>query len=150
MYEEFKALVVDDEAMVRDLTSRALTRRGFVCEQASNGLDAKELILKNRYDVVVSDFRMPQLNGHRLVTELCNMEERPVIVLVTGVIDPTLAASVLNSGADDIMFKPIDHDVLAVKVRFMVESRRESAATPTDDATPADSVERTEVIGADL
>lgn len=128
MYEEFTALVVDDEAMVRDLTSRALTRRGFVCDQATNGLDAKEMVLNNDYDVVVSDFRMPQLNGHRLVAELCGMEKRPVIVLVTGVIDPTLAASVLNAGADDIMFKPIDHDVLAVKVRFMVESRREAAS----------------------
>jgi len=128
MYESFNALVVDDEPMVRDLTSRALTRRGFVCEQASNGLEAKEMILQNQYDVVVSDFRMPQLNGHRLISELCQLEQRPIIVLLTGVIDPTLAASVLNAGADDIMFKPIDHDVLAVKVRFLVESRQESKA----------------------
>jgi DNA-binding response OmpR family regulator len=128
MYESFKALVVDDEPMVRDLTSRALTRRGFECEQAANGLEAKEMILENEYDVVVSDFRMPQLNGHRLVAELCGLERRPLVVLVTGVIDPTLAASVLNAGADDIMFKPIDHDVLAVKIRFMVESRKEAQA----------------------
>jgi len=57
------------------------------------------------------------------VIELCRNEERPIIVLVTGVIDPTLAASALNAGADDIMFKPVDHDDLAVNVRFLVEPR---------------------------
>lgn len=128
MYTEFKALVVDDEPAVRELTTRALGRRGFVCEQASNGVEAKQLIAEHKFDVVISDFRMPQLNGYRLVTELCQDEDRPVVVLVTGVIDPTLAASALNDGADDIMFKPIDHDVLAVKVRFLVESRCAKAA----------------------
>jgi DNA-binding response OmpR family regulator len=128
MYTEFKALVVDDEPAVRELTTRALGRRGFVCEQASNGVEAKQLIAEHKFDVVISDFRMPQLNGYRLVTELCQDEDRPVVVLVTGVIDPTLAASALNAGADDIMFKPIDHDVLAVKVRFLVESRCAKAA----------------------
>ncbi len=133
---EFRALVVDDEAAIRELTSRALTHRGFDCRQAANGREALDLLQVEDFDVVVSDFRMPQLNGHRLVSDLCKNEERPAIVLVTGVIDPTLAASVLNSGADDIMFKPIDYNVLAVKVRFLVESRAQTK--------PGEQVETTE------
>ncbi|MDP6445229.1 MAG: response regulator [Pirellulaceae bacterium] len=128
MTQEFRALIVDDEAAVRDLTSRALSRRGFVCSVAQDGREALDLLAQQaRFDVVISDFRMPNLNGHRLVMDVCRLPDRPVVILVTGVIDPALVGSVLNSGADDILFKPIDYDVLAVKVRHLVETReRES------------------------
>lgn len=125
--EEFRALIVDDEPAVRDLATRALSRRGFRCSVAKDGREAKELLEQQPFDVVISDFRMPNLNGHRLVMDLRRLPDRPVIVLVTGVIDPALVGSVLNSGADDILFKPIDPDVLAVKVRFLVESKLQKA-----------------------
>ena len=121
---EFRALVVEDEPAVRELTARALAARGFQCTKARDGKEALVHLDETSYDVVVSDFRMPNLNGHRLVYEISRREDRPVVVVVTGVIDPGLVGSVLNSGADDIMFKPVDYAVLAVKVRFLVEQRR--------------------------
>lgn len=123
MLSEYRALVVEDEPAVRELTARALSARGFDCTLARDGREALEHLCDDKFDVVVTDFRMPNLNGHRLVHEIADQEDRPVVVVVTGVIDPGLVGSVLNSGADDILFKPVDYAVMAVKVRFLVEQQ---------------------------
>jgi DNA-binding response OmpR family regulator len=121
----FRALVVDDEAALRLLTVRELSRRGFDCDAARDGLQAMELVASRHYDVVVTDLRMPEMNGHLLAVELLNRESRPAVVVLTGVTEPKLAKDLIARGVDDILFKPIDQGVLAAKVRALVV-RRES------------------------
>ncbi|HEY3969623.1 MAG TPA: response regulator, partial [Planctomycetaceae bacterium] len=82
-----------------------------------------ELIATTDYDVVVTDLRMPAVNGHTLALELLNRPARPVVVVLTGVTEPKLAKDLIARGVDDIIFKPVDQSILAAKVRALVDRR---------------------------
>jgi len=124
----YRALVVDDEELVRQLAVRSLSAEGFRCDQAANGEIAAQMFLDTRYDVVLTDLRMPRRHGHSLAVELLSRPERPVIVVVTGVLEPRLAKDLLARGVDDIAFKPVDYEVLGAKVRTLV-ARKNAAAS---------------------
>lgn len=135
----YRALVVDDEPAVRMLTMRELSRNGFTCDAARDGSHAKELLADTRYDAVVTDLRMPEMNGHALAVELLNRPNPPVVVILTGVTEPRLAKDLIARGVDDILFKPIDQSILASKVRALVERRAmQTASAALAPPSPAD------------
>ncbi len=126
---KFRALIVDDEVALRMLTVRELTRRGFDCDAARDGRQALELVDTRHYDVIVTDLRMPEMNGHMLAIELLKREHRPAVVVLTGVTEPRLAKDLIARGVDDIVFKPVDQGILAAKIQALV-SRRAASLIP--------------------
>ncbi len=128
----YEALVVEDEAVIRQLTMRALNKQGFSCDIATDGAEALELTKTTKYDLVVTDLKMPNMHGHALAVELLSRNDRPVIVVLTGVIEPRLAKDLMHRGVDDIMFKPVDYDVFAAKVRSLMQ-RMSHEPTATDE-----------------
>ena len=122
--DSYRALVVDDDPSVRHLTIHALAREGFACDAAADGLHAKEILTSARYDVVVTDLRMPGLNGHALVVDLLKVNERPLIVILTGVFAPKLARDLILRGVDCVDFKPVRYDLFAAKVKAMTDRRK--------------------------
>ncbi len=117
-----RALVVEDQAMIRNLTMRALRNEGFDCDSAVDGIEALELCEQTNYGVVITDLRMPKKNGHALAVDLlANEEYRPLIVILTGVAEPALAKDLLNRGVSDIIYKPVDYALLAAKVRTLTD-----------------------------
>jgi len=122
--QPYRALVVEDEEAVRNLTVRALTGEGFLCDVADNGQDGKQLADRVRYDVVVSDLRMPVCNGHSLVVDLIEREDRPMVVVLTGVVEPRIAKDLFARGVDDVVYKPVDYGLFALKVKALVARHR--------------------------
>ena len=114
-------LVVDDETSVQRLVAGALRQIGYHCMVASNGEQAEEIIAKTDVAAVISDLKMPVLNGHALAIKLLNVAHRPLVVIYTGVVEPKLALDLLKRGVDDIIFKPLSPAVLAAKVHSLVE-----------------------------
>lgn len=141
-----KALVVDDEVLIRNLTMRALTREGFECDAASDGDEAVVLTECTRYDAVVTDLRMPNKNGHALAVELLGKQETPAIVVLTAVTEPRLAKDLMDRGVNDILFKPVEYPVLAAKVKALLDvpsleppaSSSEPTTLDQDSANPED------------
>jgi HD-like signal output (HDOD) protein/CheY-like chemotaxis protein len=131
-----RALVVDDEAAVRNLTIRALQREGFSCDAAVDGVEAEKLIRSQRYDVVVTDLKMPNKNGHALASELLVREDRPLVVILTGVLEPRLTKDLTARGVDCIEFKPVNPLLFAAKIKALVDRRRQQAETEKPDAAP--------------
>ena len=125
----FQVLVVDDEGAVRELTIRALDSAGFECSPAINGEQALKMLAMKDYDVVVTDLRMPNLHGHALVVNLLAREQRPLIYVVTGIVEPKLAKDLLARGIDDIFFKPVNHQMLAVKIAARLEAQSNVVTT---------------------
>lgn len=117
----YRALVVDDEVQVRQLTMRALTDEGFRCHAAADGAEALQMADENRYDLVVADLRMPRAHGHALAAHLLLRDIRPVIIVVTGLLEPQLTKDLLARGVDDIVFKPIDYKLFAIKAKALVK-----------------------------
>jgi DNA-binding response OmpR family regulator len=142
MSEPMHALVVDDEPAVRRLTVRALQRYSFICDEAEDGEQATEFLAHRKYHVLVTDLRMPKRNGHALAVELIGRGvDRPVIVVLTGVLEPKLATDLIARGVDDITFKPVDFNVFGAKVRALCDRHAQNktiGALPHARASQAD------------
>jgi HD-like signal output (HDOD) protein/DNA-binding NarL/FixJ family response regulator len=121
---KFRALVVDDEVTILKLICRELLSQGFECDTALDGDEAFQMVTDSRYDIIVTDLRMPKLHGHALAHKILGRKDRPLIVVHTGVIEPRLAKDLIMLGVDDIVFKPVDFAFLAVKLRLLIERRQ--------------------------
>ncbi len=119
-----RALVVDDEQGVRNVVSMTLAHHGIESETAQSGNEAQGLVQANHYDVVVTDLRMPNGHGHRLASNLLEQEQRPVVVVLTGVTEPRITEDLQARGIDAIFFKPVDLDDFVSKVERLLDERR--------------------------
>lgn len=132
-----RALIVDDEPSIRRLATLSLAKEGFLCDVAGDGLQAEKYLAGRHYDVLITDLKMPQRNGHALAVSLLEHSERPLIIVLTGVAEPKLAKDLMARGIDDIVFKPIDFPMFAAKVRSMVNRRRVGTPGVHPAETPA-------------
>jgi DNA-binding response OmpR family regulator len=122
--QQFSALVVDDEPALRRLTVAALKRFNFSCDEAGDGDEAGSLLGCRKYDVVITDLRMPKRNGHALAVELLSAAgERPLVVILTGVLEPRLAQDLIARGVDEVEFKPVNFALFGAKIRARCERR---------------------------
>jgi CheY-like chemotaxis protein len=107
-------LVAEDNDILRELHLRQLSQLGFSGDSAASGLEVLECISRRRYDLILMDIKMPDMDGFeaarmiRLVEMLTNTPHTPVIA-VTGVTDFN---SCMSEGLDDYMAKPIMLDNL--------------------------------------
>lgn len=120
----YRALIADDDSSVRQLTILELSPEGFVCDPAADGIEARKMLALIPYDLVILDLRMPNLNGHAVAAELLQQESRPLVVILTGVLEPALARDLIVRGVDCIEFKPVNYDLFVAKVRGLVTRRR--------------------------
>lgn len=128
-----RALVVDDEAVARLAVSFALEQNGFDCTIAENGNEAWEKACSSHFDIVITDLCMPERHGHSLATDLLTLEDRPVVVIHTGIDDPRLTRDLMGRGVDEVIYKPTNYPSLAAKLRLMVSVRRQQAIQATDE-----------------
>jgi CheY-like chemotaxis protein len=122
------ALIVNDEPSLRQSLARALAQSRFRCDFADNGRQALRMIAGSRYDLVVTNLRMPDVNGHALAVELLEQADRPVVIIVSEIIEPKIERELRASGVDDILFKPIDYSMLAQRAEELIALR----AAPLD------------------
>ena len=115
-----RVLVVDDEPSVRRVMARFLTRRGHTVDQAADGAAALEMVDAADYDVVLSDLRMPGLNGEALMDRLRERGLADTVVVMTG--DAAGAASRLGEAGVPVLLKPVE----LADVARAVETRRKS------------------------
>ncbi len=116
-----RVLIVDDEPLLREATSRAMSAHEFCCETASDGRQALKMYQEKHHDLVVTDLRMPHFHGHSLILELLKENEPPNIVVLTGVANSRLVKDLFNRGVQDIIEKPVDFNVFAAKMLSQVQ-----------------------------
>ncbi|VGO16728.1 Transcriptional regulatory protein ZraR [Pontiella desulfatans] len=116
-------LIVDDEKSARDGLVRAL-RRDYLVFAAENGAAALEILSAQRIDVLLSDVRMPGMDGIALMRRaLANHPELTVIIL-TAYGDVELAVEAMKHGATDFMTKPINLDKLELVLGRVLKAKR--------------------------
>jgi signal transduction histidine kinase len=123
--EECSILVVDDEPSVVEIITFFLEKQGYQTLSAGHGLEALELVRREKPDVVVMDVMMPELDGIeacRRLKESTGTHHLPVI-LVTSKGDTALRIKGKEAGADDFLDKPINELELAVRVRALLRSK---------------------------
>jgi diguanylate cyclase len=120
-----KILLVDDEAIIRQLTARILGDLGHQVVEAGNGEEALRLVHEQPPDLILLDIMMPGVSGIEVCRQLrANMLTKsiPVIVVSGANAKKALEESVI-AGADDFLAKPIDTLELMVRVRSMLRVR---------------------------
>ncbi len=110
-------LVVDDEASVRGLVARALSRGGFSCRTAGDAAEALEEVSRRLPAVTVTDMRMPGRDGHWLLGELKRHHPEMPVIMLTGDSEAQTAVQCLKDGAEDYLVKPVDLEELVIAVR---------------------------------
>jgi DNA-binding response OmpR family regulator len=118
-------LVVDDEAIVRDVVVRYLRRDGYDTREAATGDEAREILEAETPELVVLDVMLPGIDGLELCRWIRSRSELPVIML-TARGDETDRIVGLELGADDYVTKPFSPRELAVRVRNVLRRRRVS------------------------
>lgn len=99
-------LVVDDEGANRYSVSKTLQRVGYVVSEASNGEDALEMIEDQEFDVVLTDIRMPGIDGVELLRRIKEQSPDAIVILMTGFASLGTAVESLRLGAHDYLIKP--------------------------------------------
>jgi len=119
-----RILIVDDEEGMRRLLSRVLTREGYETSTVGSGADAMRMVAGERFDLVVTDIKMPEMDGLELLQELREYEPSlPVIVMTAyGTIENAVQA--LRSGAYDYIAKPFETDEIKLAVAKVLERER--------------------------
>jgi diguanylate cyclase (GGDEF)-like protein/PAS domain S-box-containing protein len=123
-------LIVDDDAMNRDLMMRRLMRRGFDASQASNGRGALDWIQTHPVDLVLLDVEMPDMNGVEvlgILRQTYTPAQLPII-MVTGKSSSDDVVAALAAGANDYVTKPIDFPVVLARIQTQLSRKHAEEA----------------------
>jgi signal transduction histidine kinase len=112
-----RLLLVDDEEMFRESISRRLGRRGIQVLEAGGGAEALSVLKGHAVDVVVSDVKMPAMNGLELLRQIKKNDAGIEVILLTGHASTADGVEGIKSGAFDYLGKPVEFDHLLRKIR---------------------------------
>lgn len=115
-----KILVIDDERSIRSTLREILEYEGYEMDEAPDGPTALELAIAEKYDVILCDIKMPQMDGIEVLDKLLVMNDTPV-VMISGHGNIETAVEALKKGAYDYISKPLDLNRLLVSIRNAIE-----------------------------
>ena len=118
-----KLLVVDDERSMRELLSIVLRREGYDVTLAENGRAAIDQLERGRFDLLVSDIKMPDMTGVDVLRAAKRIDPDILGIMITAFASADTAIEAMRLGAHDYLSKPFDVDELKMKVRNALEQR---------------------------
>ena len=118
-----RILIVDDEADMRDNCARILTRLGYECVNAENGKVALDEFERQRPDLVLTDLKMPEMDGMALMARLHEIDPDLPVVMITGFASIESAVAAVREGAFDYLPKSFSVDQLRVAVERALRHR---------------------------
>jgi len=151
-----KVLIIDDERPIRNSLREILEYEKLKIEEATNAIEALEILKKSDFDLILCDIKMPGMDGIELLTKI--QEDKPEIpvIMISGHGNVETAVDALKKGAYDFIEKPIDLNRLLVTVRnaldranLVEETKKLRKKLPQSKGHPiiGESTEIKEVIG---
>jgi two-component system copper resistance phosphate regulon response regulator CusR len=131
-----KILIVEDEAKTSEYLRQGLTEAGFVVDLARNGLDGRHLASTERYDLIILDVMLPDIDGWRILQSLREAGSRVPVLFLTARDTVNDRVKGLDLGADDYLVKPFAFAELLARVRTLL--RRGTAGPLETTLTVAD------------
>ncbi|MDE2059760.1 MAG: response regulator [candidate division NC10 bacterium] len=102
----FRILIAGDSPEIRELLFEVFSSIGYAVSCAQDGLEALASLQAERYDLLITDYRMPRLDGLALLGCLDAGSNRPPSILITAQSAPNLAEEAKQAGATLVLFKP--------------------------------------------
>ncbi len=116
-----KILVVDDDKLVNEFVEETLTRSGFDVTTAMSGEDALELMAIEDFDLILSDVRMPRMDGIQLLKKIRREAPATTVIMITAYGTVKNAVEAMKLGAFDYVLKPFSPDELEITVKKALE-----------------------------
>jgi len=117
-------LIVEDEVNMAKTQAKILQRKGYEVETACNGREALRLLDRAPFDVVITDLKMPVMDGMQLLREMNIKERGCAVIVLTGHGTIESAVEAMQCGAADYLTKPCNPDELLLKVDKLLETKR--------------------------
>ena len=133
-----RILVVDDEAIVRRSVCRIFEGTEFEVETAPSGRAALEVIQQRPFDLVITDLKMPGMNGIEVLKAIRVLQPGTPVILITGYATVDTAVECMKSGAVEYIPKPFTPDLLLEKVHDTLA--RAAALHPADQGAPIERI----------
>ncbi len=124
MSQAAKLLVVDDKQMMRDSVAATLQRAGYQVVTASDGDSALKLIARHRPAAVITDLKMPEMDGLELLSRIRSADDQLPVVLMTAYGTVDAAVQAMKNGAFDFIQKPFEGQQLVMTMRRAVEFKQ--------------------------
>lgn len=121
---EDRILIVDDEVVISSILDRRLTQEGYSCVTAKDGREALHLFYKQPFSLIISDIRMPEMDGLELLKKVKATDPGMMMIMITAFPDINLAVEAMRLGAYDFIIKPADLDLVVLSVRKALEKQR--------------------------
>ncbi len=124
-----KIMIVDDEKNIRIMLKRVLSAEKYEIEEAVNGLEALKKVSQKKYDAILLDLKMPEMNGLEVIDKIKEMNINTPIIMMSAYGTIPEAVEAMKLGAVDYLIKPFDLDELRMTLDRMIhqdEIRKEN------------------------
>lgn len=121
-------LLVEDEEDYRKVLATRLAKRGFTVQGVTTAEEGLDLLVRQGFDVVVLDVRLPRMTGVQALGEIRARHPGVEVLILTGYADTETAIRVMELGAFDYLMKPVDLEELVSRIRDAHQNRLERNA----------------------
>ncbi|MFQ5709788.1 MAG: sigma-54-dependent transcriptional regulator [bacterium] len=119
-----KLLVVDDEKTIRDSLREVLTEEGYHCDSAAEGEAAVQKVSEENFDLVVTDLRLPGIDGLAVLKKTLEVSPQTLVVIITAYASVETAVDALKQGASDYLVKPLILDDVLFRIKHLLKYRQ--------------------------
>jgi len=127
----YNILIVEDDPSARFAVRKILSRNGYKVTVTENGVDGFEQVKKNDFDVIITDWLMPKMDGIDLISKIrSEIKKQPIIFLLTAVNSAEAKNKALFAGADEYLTKPIVFETLLDKIKQSLQKGSSIVAKP--------------------
>lgn len=134
--DSINILIVEDEQRLAGILKKQLEESGFNAEIAYDGYIGKQLVEKNRYNLIILDINLPLINGYDLCKEIRKTNSKIPIIMLTALGTPDNKVTGFDVGADDYVIKPFDFRELLARINVFL--RRSDGINMTEKLRIAD------------
>ena len=129
-YKGLKICVVDDEEIIRITLSDELKDSGHEVFDFNNPLEALDFIKQNEIQVLLTDIKMPQMDGLELLQKVQEIDKHCMVIFLTGYPSLDSAISAMRSGAYDYLVKPVNLEELKLRIERGLERKEHIKSLP--------------------
>ncbi|QGY47680.1 response regulator [Maribellus comscasis] len=128
-----KILIIDDDTFICKILKKHLQNNNYAAEITYNGKTGINLFQKDNFDLVLCDFRLPDISGLEIMQKIRSLKQDTPVIIMTAYADVRMAVKLMKMGASDYITKPIQQEELLVLIKKLV-SEKEPTEVKKNDA----------------
>jgi len=135
-------LVVDDEELIRNLIVTFLSRLGYLCVAAGDGVDALDKMKEQKIDAIITDIGMPRMDGIFLTREISKQQPGLPVMVMTAFDEEYSVGTAISVGAREFIKKPISLEECAIRLHKMIRESEPLADVKVEKSREEEDVDK--------